>query len=64
MLNVSNILLAHTHTRITNNKSKIRTYVNRPVDKLCPLEITSKQSEKENKIRFVNEKTIPKMNIE
>ena len=50
--------------RITNNKSKISTYINRPANKLCPLEITSKQSEKEPKIRFVAEKTIPKMNIE
>ena len=50
--------------RITTNKSKIPTYINRPVNKLCPLEITSEQSEKETKIRFVNEKTIPKMNIE
>ena len=36
--------------RITNNKSKIPTYINRPVNKLCPLEITRKQSEKEPKI--------------
>ena len=50
--------------RLTNNKSKIPKYINRPVNKLCPPEITSEQSEKEPKIRFVNEKTIPKMNIE
>ena len=50
--------------RTTNNKSKIPTYINRPVNKLCPLAIMSKQSEKEPKIRFVNEKTIPKINIE
>ena len=45
---------------VTNNKSKIPI----PCNKLCPLKMTSKQSEKEPKIRFVNEKTIPKMNIE
>ena len=39
--------------RVTNNKSKIPTYSNRPVNKLTVLEITSKQSGKEPKITFV-----------
>ena len=45
-------------------QSQISTYINRPVNKLCPSEITSKQSENEPKIRFAKEKTIPKMNTE
>ena len=39
-------------------------YINRPVNKLCLLKIKSKQSKKDPKIRFVNEKTIPKMTTE